>query len=84
MSNTQSNLHSSSRDAELLRTLALALGQPVVIAGMTLSGPRYHHDHPTALSLATLNADTLNLQHWSSTDDIAPLTRPDHPINRLW
>jgi DNA polymerase-3 subunit epsilon len=84
MSNTQSNLHSHSRDADLLRTLALALGQPVVIAGMTLSGPRYHHDHPTALSLATLNADTVNLQHWSTTADIAPLSTPDHPINGLW
>jgi DNA polymerase-3 subunit epsilon len=84
MSSTHANPHSASREADLLHMLEAMLGQPVVIAGMTLSGPRYHRDHLTALSLARLDADTLRQEHWLSAADIAPLTTLDHPINRLW
>ena len=47
-----------ARDADLLRTLAVALGQPVVIAGMTVNGPRYQRDQITGLSLARLRPIT--------------------------
>ena len=73
-----------ARDADLLRTLAVALGQPVVIAGMTVNGPRYQRDQITGLSLARLCADTLSFQHWPSPADVSALTAPDHPINPLW
>lgn len=83
MSKAPTTLHTIDAYTTLLQTLAHALGQPVLVAGMSVSGPRAHRDHLTGLSLARLQDHTLHIADWPSTADVAALAGTDHAMHPL-